>query len=120
MTITDNATHASGTFSFAGRLTGDLGDHTSGVVAAFDIYPRPASGTNIGEYSYFVHFPDQLMTLPAPGDAPKLLNASVEVESLGGSGTPLQNAPEPSAFALAGVAAITFALARRRPAQHRS
>jgi hypothetical protein len=124
LTITDNATHASGTFSIAGSLTGDLGDHTSGVVATFDIYPRPASDMPIGDYGYFVYLPDRFMTLPAPGEAPKLLNATVLVEpndpSAGGSGPPLQNAPEPSGFALAGVAAITFALARRRPAQQRS
>ncbi len=131
--IIDNATHASGTLTFDGHLNGALTATKSAVVGTFSADPGSPSSLSLGGHTFRVSIAPQML-LPAPGALPKLLNATVLVDAAvpppptpsptpqphpnsGGGGVvipPFQSAPEPSSFALAGIAAAVFGLARRR------
>jgi PEP-CTERM motif len=128
VTITDNATKATGTLTFDGVVNGNRLTRTSSDVSAhFSLDPGSPTSLALSGHTYRVKVrPD--LALPAPKALPKLLDAAVTVGPAGtgggnngngngkggGGGGTAQSAPEPSAFALAGIAAATFALARRR------
>ncbi|HZY84719.1 MAG TPA: PEP-CTERM sorting domain-containing protein [Gemmataceae bacterium] len=117
VTITDNASNASGTLTFDGALHGGLTATSSSAVATFSLDPASPSSLVLSGHTYQVAV-DPSLALGAPNQLPKLLNATVAVDASntgGGGGTPppVQTVPEPSSFALAGIAAA-FALAGRR------
>jgi hypothetical protein len=134
VTITDNATNASGTLTFDGVLNGQLTATSSSAVAAFSPDPSSPSSLSLSGHTYQVAV-DPSLALGAPNQPPKLLNATVTVDAGtpppppppppsnggggsggngGGGGPPVQSVPEPSGLALAGIAAAALALARRR------
>jgi hypothetical protein len=123
VTITDNATNASGTLTFDGAVKGNLTATSSSAVATFSPDPGGPASLVLSGHTYKVSVNPEL-ALPAPGAPPALLGASVSVgpatvppvvippvvippAGTGGGpvGPPVQSVPEPSAFALAGVAA---------------
>jgi hypothetical protein len=123
VTITDNATHASGTLTFEVALKGNLTATSSSAVAAFSPDPGGPASLVLGGHTYQVSVNPGL-ALPAPGAPPALLGASVSVGPaavppvvipavVGGGpvGPVVQSVPEPPAFALAGVAAAALGLA---------
>jgi hypothetical protein len=123
VTITDNATNASGTLTFDGVLNGQLTGTSSNVVGTFSLDPSSPSSLSLSGRTYQVTV-DPSLALGAPNQLPKLLNATVTVDpgtppppppgGGGGGGPPVQSVPEPSAFALAGVAVAALGLAGLR------
>src|SRR5205085_6419824 len=75
LTITDNATNASGTLTFAGLLNGQLTPTTSTVVGTFSLDPSSPTSLTLSGHTYQVTV-DSSLALPAPGGQ-KLLNATV-------------------------------------------
>jgi hypothetical protein len=137
VTITDNATNASGTLTFDGVLNGQLTGTSSSAVATFSLDPSSPSSLTLSGHTYQAQV-DPSLALGAPNQLPRLLNATVTVGPAapppppppppsgggdgggngGGSGGPqVASVPEPSASALAGVAVASLGLARWRRRQ---
>jgi hypothetical protein len=142
LTITDNATNASGTLTFDGALHGNLSSTSSSAFATFSLDPSSPSSLVLNGHTYQVSINGELgqgSGLPAPNAGTKLLDATVTIDAGpppnpggggsgggnggggtgggggpgGGNGSPggVQSAPEPSAFALAGIALAALGLA---------
>jgi hypothetical protein len=117
VTITDNASNASGTLTFDGVLHDGLTATSSSAVATFSLDPGSPTSLFLSGHTYQVTL-DPSLALGAPNQLPRLLNATVAVDASntgggGGPPPPVQTVPEPSSLALAGIAAA-FALAGRR------
>lgn len=114
MKITDTASGQTGTVTFNGVLSGQLGAGSSSLTASF---PDGAAGSvGLGGRQYSVALGPSPLPLPAPGSSPGQLDVTVTVTSQPQEPRPTTT-PEPSTLILGGSAASLLLVAhiRRRP-----
>jgi hypothetical protein len=112
LTITDNATHDSGTLTFTGSVGGTLSATSSTLVNAF--VPSPNT-LNLDGHVYTVNIPPA--ALAAPTSPQQNIFANVTVKDAG-TGSPLTGTPEPSALLLSGLGFCCVGLSRCRGLWH--
>jgi hypothetical protein len=108
LTITDNATHDSGTLTFTGSVSGTLSAMSSTLVNSF--VPSPNTLTLDG-HVYTVSIPPA--ALAEPTSPQENIFANVTVKDAG-TGRPLTSTPEPSALLLCGLGFSCVGLSRCR------
>jgi hypothetical protein len=129
LTLTDNATNASGTLMFHGTLAGNLGPTTSTLT---NVISDPAERLTLSGHVYAVSLPGTT-PISAPDKVPTALSAQVQVlvsgappvpvprpqqvvrsEQVVGSEQVVHQNPEPSGLLLAGLGLSLCSVARRR------
>jgi hypothetical protein len=109
--ITDNTTGDSGTLTFHGLLTGSLAGGLS------NSFSDPNQTLTLDGHDYHVSI-DPTTDIPGPHQPAAPLNARVtvaDVQGTGGQPGPVQQVPEPTALALAGLGLCLTVSAARRP-----
>jgi hypothetical protein len=105
LTLTDNATHQSGSLTYAGFVAGDLSASSAGLGLTVD--SPTAAGLTLGGHYYAVSIgPYIAPPYPSTG-LPGILVANVTVSDV-------QTVPEPATLALAGLALPALGLAAWR------
>ncbi len=113
LTLTDNATHDSGTLTYHGFFSG-----TPGGAGMSNFFSDPDQSLTLDGHVYHVTL-DSSTPIGGPQDPPASVWAQVSVSGTSAGGVQRligasQQAPEPSGLLLAGLGAVLFLGARRR------
>jgi hypothetical protein len=110
MTITDNATHDSGSLSFTGSISGTLSPTSSTLVETFAVTQKSLT---LDGHIYTVTLPSSVALAP-PTSPQHNIMATVSVSNSGG----VQGVPEPTSLMLGGLGVCLMGLGgwwKRRP-----
>ncbi|MHB1422870.1 MAG: hypothetical protein ACYC3I_06690 [Gemmataceae bacterium] len=106
LTITDGATHDSGTLTFTGSLAGALTASSSSVVASFA--PVATNALTLDGHTYTVNIPSVTLASPTSPQQNVIANVSVSNASSGGGGG---GVPEPASLLLGSLGLSCFGVA---------